>query len=284
MHTKYHEHIAMLASKAVLYEVTASPKPGLVDRYNNGAHTDMDFFTFMASSSALNRGFLEIAQVAKEFVGQPFELLNRLRPIGIMMEEAMFEATSGVNTHKGIIFSLGLLVAATVEVSKRETPSAEVVATYVKTMTVGLTEELKNDDKDAQMTNGEKIFQTYGYTGIRGEVEAGFPTVMNFGLDALKKSYYTLGCKNKSFIQTLFRLMTVCEDSNIISRHNPETLNEVQEVAKNFLESGGMYQENCIQQVEELDKRFTEAYISPGGSADLLAVSIFFGLIENIIQ
>ncbi len=284
MHTKYHEHVAMLASKSVLYEVTASPKPGLVDRNNNGAHTDMDFFTFMASSSALNKGFLEIAQVTNAFEGAPHELLKLLRPIGIMMEEAMFEATSGVNTHKGIIFSLGLLVAATVEVSKREVPSATVVAAYVKTMTVGLTKELKNDDRDAQMTNGEKIFQTYGYTGIRGEVEAGFPTVMNFGLDALKESYYTLGCKNKSFIHTLFRLMTVCEDSNIISRHNPETLTEVQEVAKNFLESGGMYQENCIQQVEELDKRFTAAYISPGGSADLLAVSIFFGLIENIIQ
>jgi len=78
--------------------------------------------------------------------------------------------------------------------------------------------------------------------------------------------------------------MTACEDSNIISRHEPETLFEVQAMAKQFVESGGMHQKRSKDKVEEMDLLFTQRNISPGGSADLLAVTIFFGLIENIIS
>ncbi len=284
MHKKYYETVAMFATKSVLYEVSVSPKPGLVDRHSNGAHTDMDFFTFMASSSALSKGFMDIASITDSYNGDTEQLLQLIRPIGIEMEEAMFTATGAVNTHKGIIFSLGILVAAAVQVSKRNKPTPEAIASYVKKMTQGLTQELDVETKVDKKTNGKIIFETYGYTGIRGEVEAGFPTVFNFGLDALRKSYYTLGCKNDLLIHTLFHIMMACEDSNIISRHEPETLVEVQTMAKQFIESGGMYQQNGKTQVEEMDRLFTKRHISPGGSADLLAVTIFFGLIENIIS
>ena len=43
--------IAAFAVEGMLYEVTATPKPGLVDRANNGAHYDMDYFTFMSSAA-----------------------------------------------------------------------------------------------------------------------------------------------------------------------------------------------------------------------------------------
>ncbi|MBN2899293.1 MAG: triphosphoribosyl-dephospho-CoA synthase CitG [Clostridia bacterium] len=284
MHKNYHEHVAMLASKAILYEVATSPKPGLVDRFNNGAHTDMDFFTFMASSSALNKGFMEIAQAADTYSGEAEHLLSLLRPIGLEMEKAMFAATDQVNTHKGIVFSLGILVAATIQVSKNELPTSDAVIAYVKRMTSGLTQELISSEEKKDKTSGEKIFKTYGLTGIRGEVESGFQTVQKYGLDVLKKSYYTLGNKNDLFIHVLFSLMTACEDSNIISRHEPETLYEVQAMAKDFIHSGGMKQQNSIEQVKELDRIFTERNISPGGSADLLAVTIFFGLVENLIS
>lgn len=276
-------YIAELATRAVLYEVTTSPKPGLVDRFNNGAHHDMDFFTFMASSSAISKGFYEIAEFAEMFLGTPEQLFNEIRSIGIKMELNMFDATNDINTHKGIIFSLGVLTAATVKVNQYNEPNVEDIIDYVKQMTFGLTNELKAIDKN-KLTNGEMTFNRYGSLGIRGEVEKGFPTVINFGLDALKNSYYTLDCKNDLFIQVIFSLMSACEDSTIISRHNPETLYEVQVIAKNFLESGGMLQENAYEILNELDQEFINRHISPGGSADLLAVTIFLGLIENIIK
>lgn len=287
MEKTFSTHIASLALKSVLYEVSTSPKPGLVDRFTSGAHTDMDFFTFMSSSSALSKGFHDICDYSRGFKGRPAELLDGIRPIGIEMEKSMFKATEGVNTHKGIVFSLGLVVAAAVQVNKKETCTPEAIAEYVKVMTEGLTQELtqrKNHEILTQLSNGEKIYETYGFKGIRGEVEAGFPTVLKTGLDALRNSYYTFDCKNKLFIQTLFVLMTVCEDSNIISRHDPETLFEVQAMAKDFIESGGMHQGDGLTQVEEMNRLFTQRHISPGGSADLLAVTIFFGLLENIIS
>ena len=278
-----HKIFADYAVKSILYEVSTSPKPGLVDRISNGAHHDMDFFTFMASSSAISSGFYEISDLSHRYVGKPSDLLGLLRPIGIQMEEKMFAATGGINTHKGIIFSLGILVAASVQMHKTNTLSVEHIIDYVKTMTVGLTTELTGQ-LDGNQTSGERNFKIYGKTGIRGEVEDGFPTVLKSGLDALRNSYYTLQCKNDLFIQTLFSLMTCCDDSNIISRHNPETLQEVQVLAKNFLESGGMSQDNAHLKLEEMDQDFIDQHISPGGSADLLAVTIFFGLIENIIE
>lgn len=275
--------IAEKAVRAILYEVTTSPKPGLVDRFNNGAHSDMDFFTFMASSSAISNGFYEIAEFASKYKGKPEDLLVHLRPIGIEMEKLMFRATNKVNTHKGIVFSLGILTAAAVKVSEQEELTTARIIEYCKRMTGGLTLELSHDDGGPD-THGKKTFKSYGTLGIRGEVEKGFPTVVKFGLDALKKTYYTLECKNDLFLQVLFTLMSVCEDSNILSRHDPETLEEVQVVAKNFIESGGMNQKDVHKKIKELDDVFIKRHISPGGSADLLAVTIFFGLIENIIE
>jgi len=278
-----HVTIAEMAIKAVLYEVTTSPKPGLVDRVSNGAHKDMDFYTFMASSAALSHGFYELAKMTSEFKGTPLKLLELIRPIGIEMERKMFTATSGVNTHKGIIFSLGLCTAAAVQMAKTESLSAENVINYIKKMTHDISMELNTADS-TENTNGEKIFKNYGMKGIRGEAESGYPTMMNFGLDELKNSYYNLECKNDLFVQVLFSLMATCEDSNIVSRHNPETLKKVQGIAKKFLASGGMHQENAHEILKELDQEFIESHVSPGGSADLLAVTIFFGLIENIIS
>lgn len=275
--------IAEMATKAILYEVSTTPKPGLVDRINSGAHDDMDFFTFMASSSAISQGFYEIAEVAYEYNGSPNNLLKLLRPIGMAMEKKMFHATDKINTHKGIIFSLGILTASAVQVSKMSTLTIDNTIDYVKEMTEGLSSEL-TFESNQMTTHGERSFKTYGLKGIRGEVEMGFPTVMKFGLDALKNSYYTLEYKNDLFIQVLFSLMTVCEDSNIIARHDPETLYEVQALAKNFIESGGMAQEHAKDILNTLDQEFIKRNISPGGAADLLAVTIFLGLIENIIK
>lgn len=283
MEMMYYEQLAAYATRAVLYEVTTSPKPGLVDRYTNGAHDDMDIFTFMSSTSALTKGFSEIGECAHNFNGSGEALFQDLRPIGMAMESSMFKATHGVNTHKGIIFSLSLSIAAAVQVNKVSQPTAEKISEYIKSMTRGVSKELHENGETAEMTHGKEIYKSYGFKGIRGEAEDGFPTVMNYGLETLRIAKDTLSNKNDVFIETLFSIMTVCEDSNIISRHAPETLYEIQLVAKNFLDSGGMSQKNAIEMIEKMDCDFTERNISPGGSADLLVITIFLGLVESLI-
>lgn len=288
MNKLYSNYLAESATKAVLFEVSTSPKPGLVDRHNNGAHKDMDFFTFMSSSSAISGGFLKIAEASERFDGiNKNELLNIIRPIGIEMEKSMFKATNGVNTHKGIIFSLGIICAAAAQIGKKNNYNkiyAEEISEYTMMMTEGLTKELETSRFSSSITKGEEIYHKYGIKGIRGEVESGFQSVLKSGLDELRNSYYTFNCKNDLFIQMLFRIMSVCEDSNIISRHVPETLYEVQEIAKDFIESGGMNNEDGIIRVKSLDQLFISRNISPGGSADLLAVSILLGILEKIIK
>lgn len=275
--------IASMINKAILYEVSTTPKPGLVDRNNNGAHDDMDYLTFMSSASSIASGFYKIAEHANEFIGSPKALFESIRPIGMAMEKKMFDATAGVNTHKGIIFSLGVLCAASVVVLKQNELNVENIINYASSMTVGLTDEL-NMSRPVEMTHGERLYFKYGITGIRGEVEAGFPSVTKTGLDVLRKSYYTLQCKNDLFVQVLFALMTCVEDSNILSRHDSETLMEVQKMAKEFLDSGGMIKKNGLERVKVLDDLFIERRISPGGSADLLAVTLYLGMIENLID
>ena len=102
--------IGALAHLAMLSEVSATPKPGLVDRMTNGAHDDMDFFTFLASATALRTSFDTFAELGRAHAKEPVSaLLPHLQAAGIIAERQMFAATHGVNTHKGMIFSLGLL-------------------------------------------------------------------------------------------------------------------------------------------------------------------------------
>ena len=102
--------IGALAHLAMLSEVSATPKPGLVDRMTNGAHDDMDFFTFLASATALRTSFDTFAELGRAHAKEPVSaLLPHLQAAGIIAERHMFAATHGVNTHKGMIFSLGLL-------------------------------------------------------------------------------------------------------------------------------------------------------------------------------
>ena len=106
---RHADHIGQLAVRALLYEVSATHKPGLVDRNNSGSHADMDFYTFLNSSCALIPYYRDITLAAQRYKGEPAQLLNQLRPMGLLAEDAMLASTGGVNTHKGLIFSIGIV-------------------------------------------------------------------------------------------------------------------------------------------------------------------------------
>jgi triphosphoribosyl-dephospho-CoA synthase len=287
---EYLHYAASLAQRSILYEVSTTPKPGLVDRENSGAHKDMDFFTFMASSSALYRGLYECAECGFEFSeSDNINLIDKLRIPGIQCEKEMFKATDGVNTHKGVIFSLGILCAAAGKLYREcgaENYNAETICEKVKEIAIDLTaRDFKGIQEKKLLTHGEMLYKRYGFKGIRGEVESGFATVRESAVPILRYWYSnkTLSM-NDIFLQVLINLMAESEDTNVIIRGGVESLIYTKTVSKEFLQSGGMKQPYAKEKLEQMNRNFVEKNISPGGAADLLAVSIFFGLMEGIIK
>ncbi len=279
---EYCEFLSQNAVKSLLYEVSATPKPGLVDRYNNGAHKDMDFFSFMSSTAALGYFFYECALIGIGFRGYNYnELLSKIRIIGIKAENKMYKATGGANTQKGLIFSLGIIctAAANCYQEKKNTKiTTEEICKKVSLMTEGITKrELGKAFKKEKMTYGEKLFVKYGIKGIRGEVESGFMTVREVSLPVLhrllvleKKSI------NDSLVQVLIHLIAKTEDTNILGRHDIKTVDYAKCMANKALLLGGIFTEEGKSFVEKMDVDFIEKNISPGGAADLLAVTVMF--------
>lgn len=287
---EFAHHIAALAQRAVLYEVSTTPKPGLVDRDNPGAHKDMDFFTFMASSSVLYKGFYDCTLEGLQFdEADSTKLLERVRKPGIKCEKRMFEATNGVNTHKGIIFSLGILCAVVGNLYRKNEVfefTAEEVCEEVKNVARELTlNDFKGVMDKKELTHGERLYKEYGYKGIRGEVESGFSSVRRSSLEVLQnlKGKSKLP-SNDVFLEILMNLMAYSEDTNVIIRGGIESLVYVKEISTAFLEAGGMRQPGAKEKLQKMNEDFIKRNISPGGSADLLAVSIFLGMLEGIIN
>ena len=287
---EYAHFIASLAQRAILYEVSTTPKPGLVDRWNTGAHNDMDFFTFMASSSALYKGLYDCVSEGYSFTGDDeTKLLSKIREPGIHCEKSMFQATSGVNTHKGIIFSMGILCAAVGKLYKQNGLNymmAEMISNEVKKICKGLTErDLKEVAKKEKLTHGESIYKKYGYKGIRGEVESGFNTVLKNAVPVLRmwkeNKNFSL---NNLFLQILLKLMSESQDTNVIIRGGVENYSYIKAISKEFIKSGGMNQPDAVVKLNNMNLEFVKRNISPGGTADLLAVAIFLGIMEGIIK
>lgn len=284
---KFSKYISSVATRSMLYELATGPKPGLVDRNNSGAHDDMDFFTFLDSISVLGPYFELCALAGLNFEGCSYrELLKKLRPLGIEAEKDMFRATDGINTHKGVIFSQGIIAsAAGVLYSASKAINVSNIIEIVKEITCGVTEELEIKKEDGTLTYGEKLFKRYGITGIRGEVEAGFPTVQEYSYPFLKElvareEYKKTGI-NDIMVQTLLKLMAHTEDSNVLGRAGQEGLKFVHTSAKEALDLGGMFTKEGKSYIRELDSIFIRRNISPGGSADLLSVTFMLFLLEN---
>lgn len=283
---EFSNRISNISIKSILYELAASPKPGLVDRNNSGAHKDMDFFTFLTSSSVLGSYFYRCTRAGIEFQGKDYrELLKKIRPIGIKAEKEMFKATNNINTHKGMIFSLGIISAAVGslfrEARKKYYPSRKV-ASRVKEIGQGISDELKIGYNKEDLTYGERLFIKYGTKGIRGEVESGFKTVLNWSYPVFTRLVLEGGHHiNDILVETLIYLIAYTEDSNILGRHSMESLIYVQNQAKKALKLGGYLSLEGKEFIEELDREFIEKNISPGGAADLLAVNIALFIIEN---
>lgn len=272
------ERIGALAVEAMLYEVTSTPAPGLVDRVNSGAHQDMDFYTFMASSAALSTTIARCAQAGLNHQQPLNELLPVLRWIGLEGEAAMFAATKGVNTQKGLLFSLGIAAAAAGYVGKNSSlVTEEALFAAVTQIAAGLvSKELKQTAAGRTLTAGERLYQQYGVTGIRGELESGLPTVQFQALPALRAALADGLTMNDALIDTLLVISLNIDDTTVMNRHNPSKMKEwAQPRIQHALALGGMRTPDGRSAIAALDEEFIKANISPGGAADLLAVTWF---------
>ncbi|MBQ7666100.1 MAG: triphosphoribosyl-dephospho-CoA synthase, partial [Synergistaceae bacterium] len=203
-----------------------------------------------------------------------------IREIGIESERIMFDSTGGINTHKGEIFSLGVLSASAgyLEGMKHNINPEDIMNT-AGLMCKGLCERDFSEairKPSEQLTKGERIYIEHGITGIRGEAEAGYPVVRDYALPALRK-YLAEGLSlNDSLVMTLIHIMSVNDDTNVIARHGLNVCEEVKEMSRDIITNHEGIDEIC-----GLDDEFIKRNISPSGSADLLAVTYFMYAIEH---
>lgn len=332
--------IGRLATAALLEEVSVTPKPGLVDRANNGSHRDMNFSSFQASAAALGDYWAECFRTGQSVGGGVHDAPNlpgsdthgpsrtpaptvtfaALRPIGKRAERDMLAATGGVNTHKGAIFTLGVLCGAIGRrwIAEDGFPSVDIILDEAAAMT---RETLENELPAAHWnTAGEALYRQYGTRGIRGEVADGLPAVREISLPVFKKLLAEGLDRNHAAAVTLLHLIANVEDTNLLHRGGPEGAAWAREQAAELL-SPARHSERSeesvppaailekrtdsstslrsaqndrqgtlmpkasdlisdgrvpsLQEIAELDRAFIERRLSPGGCADLLAVTLF---------
>ena len=268
------QRIGGLATGALLAELCAWPKPGLVSLVDSGSHADMDAGTLRASADALRPFFVALAAAGAGDAG-----MEDLRAIGRAAERAMLAATGGVNTHRGGIFGLGLLCAAAGALRMGEEPqiSAGALGACVR----------RRWGRDIVRrplpgrSHGTLACRRYGVGGARAEAAEGFPHVYRVGLPAWKEGRLLAGGdENAACVQACFALIAHVADTNLLYRSGTTGLDFARRAARGFLEQGGVGQKGWSARAAKVHRDFVTRRLSPGGSADLLAATLLVGALE----
>ncbi|MEG0679687.1 MAG: triphosphoribosyl-dephospho-CoA synthase CitG [Carnobacterium sp.] len=285
MNNHYQRKATEAAQKALFYEVSLSPKPGLVDRLTNGAHQDMDFYTFIDSIISLTPFFSDYFAAGFTHQGSLDTLFDQLRSIGQLAESAMFAATKNINTHKGANFSLAILLGATGKYLQTHTlPLQPKDTTAIFQLSSDLTVDLIQKDfqhigEKSSLTHGERLFIEKGITGIRGEAAKGYPVLSSLLLPFLRKNRHL--SKEELLLRALVLLMSEVEDGNILHRGGFEAWQTVKKETK-LLHESQFTKDELLIRLHSYDLELTARNLSPGGTADLLALGIYFAILEEL--
>lgn len=270
------EKVSALVTRALLDEVCTTPKPGLVDRANNGSHKDMDIFTFTASAAALAPYWGRCFQIGRETAElSPPETFAALKRTGQGAERTMFAVTEGVNTHKGAIFTLGTICGAIGRLWNAEAPcrNPETILTACGAMVSAAVEaDFAAVETRTARTAGERAYLEQGLTGVRGEAARAFPTVREVALPALSRALEAGLSKNDAGTIALLYLIAQGADTNMVSRGGPERAKKAAEDCAALLERCSLPN---MEDIARLDQEFIQDNLSPGGCADLLAAAFF---------
>lgn len=264
------ERLGRLASLCLKLELNTYPKPGLVSHVDNGSHRDMDADLLCRSADTLEPFLRDLAVAGAEGAG-----MNRLRAIGVAAERAMLAATCGVNTHRGAIFGLGLLCAA---------------AGYRSALGIGkpLGELVSQRWGEAILSgpislrsHGAVAARRYGAGGARAEAACGFPSVYHVALPALRAARTFAPHDEEAVrVQTCMTLIAEVTDTNILHRGGADGLRFAQDSASAFLAAGGVGCSRWHERAVGVHRAFVARNLSPGGSADLLAMALFVDRVE----
>lgn len=271
---------------ALMGEVYTTPKPGLVDCADTGAHTDMDVQTFERSSEAITPYLSRMFYCGIQWIRSPEELFIEIRKTGIQAEKAMFEVTGGVNTHKGLIFTMGILCAAAGKCYQKDHrfDTDRVLEMASKMTEKPLEEEFKRMEIRVPQTHGELLYHKYGEKGIRGEAQKGFPIIRNVALPTLRSTRMLGFDANRSNITVLLAVMSELNDTNVWSRGSLEEMEWLKQKAAELLKHGGAFFNSGVKKVQELNALCIQKNLSPGGAADILAASLFLYYLESLSQ
>ena len=267
--------VAHMATRALKAELNTTPKPGLVDTHDSGAHRDMDHALMMRSIRAMHPYFVRLATLGYDSPQLPAH--NDIVRIGIEAEKAMFNSTGGVNTYKGALFSMGLAVtAATYIIGRGEVATTTHGKEYVPNNLLSTTIiQLANGFPDTSGTHGSRakqLAQTGGkLKSALDNAREGYSQLF----DEWLPFYETRIKGDDSYVKhkTLLRIMCDLDDTNIVYRTDYDTMLQVKTEARRLLED---FTEAGI---EDMNRDFVSRNISPGGSADMLALVVFlFGI------
>ena len=266
------DRLADLAVDALIDEADLSPKPALVDRRGNGAHSDLHLGLMHASALSLWPAFKEMAEAAIQFGAVGLPLREALGRIGREGEQAMLATTDGVNTHRGAIWALGLLVAA-----------AALENTTASAVTLCAARLALLDDRFAPrpLSHGAQVAQRYGARGAREEAQLGFPAVLQRALPQLKRSRALGHGEQNARLDALLAIMTRLADTCVLYRAGETGLQTMQLGAQAVLDAGGSASLGGRRRLHELDQQLIALNASPGGAADLLAACLFIDRIES---
>lgn len=263
------EMVAAEICSALTEELDTYPKPGLVSRHDSGSHRDMNASHFSSSIVCLEPWFTAIAASGLRGTSMP-----ELRSLGISAEEAMCRATQGVNTHRGALFTLGLLAAAMghkIRSGSRETLGALVKELWGPLIQAGW---------EAQPSHGQEAARRYGAGGVRSEAALGFQSIYQYGLPAFKAALQTQN-RSAARIHCFFSLLEKVEDTTLLHRGGREGLSFAREVARDFNRHGGVLAPDWKSRALEAHQEFIKRNLSCGGVADLLAATIFIQRMED---
>jgi triphosphoribosyl-dephospho-CoA synthase len=269
---QHSQRLAALATRALIAEAELTPKPGLVDHRGAGAHHDLSLDLMRRSANVLQSYFATMVFVS---AGRNVEvwLRQELAAIGRAAERAMFRATFGSNTHKGAIWTLGLLLAAA---ACAERQNAREIASVA-----GSIARLPLPALPASITHGDVARMRYGVPGARGEAWNGFPHVIQYGLPVLRERRAAGYSEEVSRLDALLAMMARLDDTCVLYRGGVEALSLVKSGAEAVLAAGGYGHASGRKRLRHLDRELIARHISPGGSADLLAATILLDALER---
>ena len=272
------KRIVAMARDSLLSEVYTTPKPGLVDTENSGSHSDMSVRDFERSAESLLPYFEDCLMAGFASKNNP-ELtpFQALRELGLNAEKRMYEATLGKNTHKGAIFSFGIILGAVGRLMTLDAtlPNPSDILSEAKRISRPHLE--KDISEFVGKTAGERAYIERGVRGIRGEAMDGFPTLSDIAIPVYKSAIASGKNENDAGVITLLHLIANVYDTCLYKRGGDDGVVYASSYAKTLISSN----EISLDTVRKMNADFVERNLSPGGCADLLALTYFLTSLED---